>query len=138
MPSAQIRKVLLIDDDEMDAHLVRFALRRLPFPCQLDRSEDGTQAWQYLSEAVDNGTLPDLIFLDLYMPKMNGFELLAKLRGDERFENLPIIVLTGLDSDASLLEAYNSGATSYVTKPTDRIEFQQFIAQTTEWWIDAA
>ncbi len=128
------KTILLVEDDEADARLVKGAFRSFPFEYKLEIAKNGFDALRILEQNLVNNLLPDLILLDLHMPKMNGFELLKEIRAREKLKDVRIVALTGVDSDEALLQAYNSGATSYAIKPMSRLEFKHFVAEMAEWW----
>ena len=129
------KRILLVEDDKTDAHLIERAFRTLPFEYHLDKAQDGLAALEKLEKGVLTDNLPDLVLLDLLMPRMSGFELLKKIRAHPKLKNLKTVVLTGADSDESLLEAYEAGATSYAAKPGNRLEFRRFVAEVAQWWV---
>jgi two-component system, chemotaxis family, response regulator Rcp1 len=115
--------VLLVEDNRTDAELVREALTSWERPPHLVVFEDGEQAVAYLgSQPASN--LPDLIFLDLNLPKKDGLEVLRELRADERLASIPVIVLTTSDREQDVIKAYGAHANCYLTKP---LEFEAFI-----------
>jgi predicted signal transduction protein with EAL and GGDEF domain/FixJ family two-component response regulator len=104
-------KVLLVDDDEVNLLLTSIALRERGF--QITEATGGEQALKVLSE-----WLPDVVVLDAMMPGMDGFQTCRRLRGMHGFESLPVLMLTGLDDDASINRAYEAGATDFFVKST--------------------
>ena len=128
------KSILLVEDDETDAYLIQRSFRALPFEHDLEIAEDGVSALQKLESRLASDTLPDLVLLDLHMPGMNGFEVLEKIRTNDQYQDLRVVVLTGADSDDTLLKAYECGATSYAVKPQNRLEFRHFVAEIAEWW----
>jgi two-component system, response regulator len=137
-PSKETRSILHIEDDEDDAYIVRRGLRHLPFDYHLEVFSDAAVALVYLKKCQSEDKLPDLILLDLHMPGMDGFDFLEAVRKDDDLSEIRVVVLTGMDDDESLLKSYESGATSYLTKPQNKFEFQSFIANATEWWADTS
>ena len=132
------RNILLVEDDEDDAYIVGRGLRHLPFEYHLEIISDALSALEYLKRCKVDDQLPDLILLDLYMPGMDGFDFLEAIRKDDDFSQIRVVVLTGMDNDEALLRAYESGATTYLTKPQNKFEFQSFIASATEWWTETS
>lgn len=126
--------ILLVEDDEADAYLVQRGFRHLPFDYHLEIASDAKQALVFLAKCKTEGKSPDLILLDLFMPGMDGFEFLETVRSDEDWSDIRIVVLTGIDNDESILRAYQTGATSFLAKPSNKYEFQKFVAQAAEWW----
>ncbi|MEO6408599.1 MAG: response regulator, partial [Burkholderiaceae bacterium] len=104
-------KVLLVDDDEVNLLLTSIALRERGFA--ITEATSGEQALQVLA-----GWLPDVVVLDALMPGLDGFETCRSLRGMPGFESLPVLMLTGLNDDASITRAYEAGATDFFVKST--------------------
>lgn len=138
VPAGETRNILLIEDDEEDAYIVRRGLRHLPFDYHLEVISDAAAALVYLNKCQSEDKLPNLILLDLHMPGMDGFDFLEAIRKHDGLSEIRVVVLTGLDDDESLLRSYESGATSYLAKPQNKYEFQNFIANATEWWVDTS
>ncbi|MCD6065456.1 MAG: transcriptional regulator [Bacteroidetes bacterium] len=109
-------QLLLADDDKDDCLLFKEALDELPFDTQLTTVNDGEQLMNYL---LNSGQLPSALFLDLNMPRKNGFECLAEIRTNEQLKKLPVIIIsTSYDSDVSRT-LYNNGANHYICKPNE-------------------
>jgi CheY-like chemotaxis protein len=124
--SDRIVEILLIDDDPDDVELAREALDDLAVGNHLTVVEDGAKALAYLRAEGDfeYAILPDLILLDLKMPKKSGLEVLAEIKDDENLRRIPVIVLTTSDAPDDILEAYELQASCYITKPADLEEFE--------------
>jgi two-component system response regulator len=122
--------ILVAEDSDDDFVLLRCAFESAGFPHKLVGVANGVEAVDYLyaEEPYDNRSsfpFPDLLVLDLQMPVMDGFEVLAAIKGGTRFRYLPIVVLSSIDDPVFMQEAFNLGATDFVIKPTsmdDRIE----------------
>jgi two-component system response regulator len=137
-------KVILLAEDDL-GHVALFerALDNCGIPCRVDVVFDGTEALDYLFSTGayrdgDPHDVPDLIFLDLKMPKMNGLQVLQVLRnirGEDRLRSAPVVVLTSSDLDSDIAEAYRLGAQSYVCKPLDYLEFAEAVRQTAHYWL---
>src|SRR5690242_2780512 len=126
--------ILLVDDDEDALLFLRFALKHLKAPHALRHTTNGFQAMEYLkgdgafADRLKH-PIPDLILLDLKMPLMDGFELLAWLRNQPELDHLPAVVLTGSSYPADLERAYRLGANSVVLKPVDLLDFLDALKQ---------
>lgn len=115
-------KILLAEDNPADVYLIEEALREHNVPFNITVAEDGESAIAMIAAGkVD----PDLILLDLNMPKRSGSEVLSRLRGGSDSGNVPVIVLTSSDSPIDRQEALSLGATLYIRKPTGLDEFLQ-------------
>lgn len=113
-------KILIVDDDATMANLLSTVLEFEGF--QVRKALSGEEAFRALKEE-----LPDLVLLDIMMPEMDGFEVLARLRNDPRTEKLPVIMLTARTEDRDIFEGWRWGADEYVTKPFDPHELVRTI-----------
>ncbi|TAN80054.1 MAG: response regulator [Magnetospirillum sp.] len=114
--------VLLVEDDPGDAKLVTAAFADSPFNCRLEHVSDGVEAMMRLHAAAagtDGTRLPDLMLLDLNMPRKNGHEVLAEVKADSRFRDIPVVVLTTSEAERDISAAYKAGASGFITKPVD-------------------
>lgn len=118
--------ILLVEDNPDDEALTLRALKKNNIMNQVVIAHDGVEAVNYLlGPDSANNPVPQIILLDLKLPKMNGLEVLKCLRSDERTKLLPVIILTSSREEQDLLNSYDLGANSYIRKPVD---FNQFIA----------
>jgi CheY-like chemotaxis protein len=126
-PSERAVEILLVDDDPADVQLTREALEEGRVPSSVTAVADGVEALAYLRGQGKYATalLPDLILLDLKMPRKSGLELLAEIKADETLRHIPVIVLTTSDAPVDILKAYDLQASCYITKPADLAEFQR-------------
>jgi CheY-like chemotaxis protein len=113
--------VILAEDDDGHARLMERNLRRGGIVNQIQRVRDGKELVDLLLSANGNG--PDLVFLDLNMPRLDGFEVLARLKADARLRSIPVIMVTSTDSQREIKRAYELGASGYVVKPVDAEAF---------------
>jgi chemotaxis family two-component system response regulator Rcp1 len=120
-------EILMVEDDPADVHLVKEALHEGKVPTHLNVVSDGEKAIAYLrgEGAYVGAVLPDLILLDLKMPKKNGLEVLAEIKSDEALRRIPVIVLTTSDAPEDVFKAYDLQASCYITKPADLDEFDR-------------
>jgi CheY-like chemotaxis protein len=118
-------EILLVEDNPGDVELTRLAFEESKLLINLSIAGDGVAAMKFLQERrTAKLAQPDLVLLDLNLPKKNGQEVLAELKGDEDLKRIPVIVLTTSQSEEDILGAYNSYASGYITKP---VSFDQFI-----------
>lgn len=127
--------ILLAEDLPADAGLVREALREGRFYCTLDVVEDGEQALAYLRGEVPGARRPDLLLLDLNLPRLNGREVLAAMKQDPALHLIPVVVLTTSDVERDVEASYSLGAAGFVTKPLDVLEFFQAIHAIEDYWF---
>lgn len=127
--------ILLVEDLRADAALVRTALSEGKFLCTLDVVEDGEDAIAYLRGQNDGARRPDLVLLDLNLPRMNGREVLAEMKADPDLRSIPVVVLTTSDVERDVEASYSLGAVGYVTKPLDVTEFFAAIHAIEDYWF---
>ena len=128
--------VMLVEDDEDHVFLIRRALRDLPdLSVQLDVARSGEQALELLGRAaLAAAPLPDLVLLDLRMPGMDGFEVLRRIRADERLRTLAVVALTSSEREDDREQALRLGITWYVCKPIDGHRFRAEVQQVVGLW----
>ena len=127
-------EVLLVEDNPDDAELTIRVLKKHNLANNLFHVHDGEEALEFLF-AKENTNIPKLILLDLKMPKVDGIEVLRKLKADEERKLIPVVVLTSSKEGADIQEAYRLGVNSYIVKPVD---FDQFVKSVTEvglFWL---
>lgn len=130
-------EILLLEDEPSDAYLVKMALKEGKVLAHLHHVVDGRDGLDFLNktEKYANAPRPDLIFLDLNMPRMNGCEFLTSIKADDRYKGIPVVVLTTSDVEKDVVSSYQLGATSYITKPVDMPQFVKAIQQIGEYWF---
>jgi two-component system response regulator len=130
--------ILLVEDNPKDEALTLRALRKSNILNTVVVARDGVEAIDYLFTADADGSpkaLPELILLDLNLPKIDGHEVLRRIRGNARTRLLPTVILTTSVEDRDRLEGYRLGANSYVRKPVDFAEFVQAVIQLGLYWL---
>jgi CheY-like chemotaxis protein len=130
-------EILLLEDEPSDAYLVKMALKEGKVLAHLHHVVDGRDGLDFLNKTgkYANAPRPDLIFLDLNMPRMNGCEFLTAIKADDRYKGIPVVVLTTSDVEKDVVSSYQLGATSYITKPVDMPQFVKAIQQIGEYWF---
>jgi len=131
-------KILLVEDNPDDVALTLRALKSHNITNDVVVAEDGAQALDYLFGAKATalgGELPAVVLLDLKLPKVNGMEVLQRIRADEGTRLLPVVILTSSDEERDVIEGYSLGANSYVRKPVDFVEFTQAAKQLGLYWL---
>jgi chemotaxis family two-component system response regulator Rcp1 len=128
-PADRPVELLLVEDSPPDIELVTEALLEGQVPYHLHVVEDGEKAIEFLRRQgnFQKAPRPDLILLDLKMPKKHGMEVLAEIKADKHLRRIPVIVLTSSDSPADILQAYDLQASCFITKPSDLDEFNRVI-----------
>ena len=130
--------ILLVEDEPADAHLVRSALKESRVLCNLHHVFDGVEALAFLrrqGDAYGNAPKPDLVLLDLNMPRMNGREFLAAVKEDAELKGIPVVVLTTSDVERDVVASYHLGAAGYITKPVDMEQFIDAVRQLGNYWF---
>jgi CheY-like chemotaxis protein len=114
-------EILVVDDNEDDVLLLQESFRELPAVSLIHAVHDGEEALAYLRRegVFAEATRPGLVLLDINMPKKNGFEVLAEMKGDPLLRMIPVVMLTTSGRDADVVNAYSGGACSFVTKPVN-------------------
>jgi two-component system, response regulator len=132
--------ILLVEDNPDDELLTLRALRKNNVLNEVVVARDGVEALDYLFgtggySGRDTAVMPQLILLDLKLPKIDGLEVLRRLRADERTRLLPVVILTSSREEQDMLDGYGLGANSYVRKPVNFEQFVQAIEQLKLYWL---
>jgi CheY-like chemotaxis protein len=126
------KPILLVEDDQVDALTTRRALKELGVTNELVHKGDGEDALEHLRD--ENNVKPCIIFLDLNMPRMDGFEFLEIVKSDNSLKNIPVIILTTSDADESVTKGFDLGAAGYVLKPVDYRQFVESMRAVDRYW----
>ena len=129
--------ILLVEDNPGDVRLMKEALSESTEYCRLTTVEDGEQAVRFLRRLAPfaDAVRPDLIFLDLNLPRKDGREVLAEIKSDTGLRRIPVIVLTTSEADRDVHRAYDLHANCYVRKPTDLDEYLSVIRACEKFWL---
>ena len=132
-----IVNVLLVEDDPGDVLLVREAFAERDLGERLDVVGDGEQAMRYVRGEGDYAgrERPDLILLDLNLPRKSGAEVLAELKGDAGLATIPVVILTTSEAEEDVLSAYNRHANAYITKPADFARFREIVHRLDDFFV---
>jgi two-component system, chemotaxis family, response regulator Rcp1 len=132
-------KILLVEDSRADARLIVEVFQEEKIAADVDVVRDGEQAMAYMCQEGEYKAAirPDLILLDLNMPKKDGREVLAELKASDRFKTIPVVILTTSQSDEDVLKSYNLQASCYVIKPMDLEPFIKIIRSLDGFWFTA-
>ncbi len=128
--SAAIKHIVLIEDNDADAGIIEDALANWHMPCGVVRFRGGTEALAYLIDEA--AVVPDVILLDLHMPRSNGFDVLQKIRDTPRLTDIPVGILSGSCAPNDRRRASHIGATCYVEKSSSYDEFLGGVRQAVE------
>ena len=133
------KTILLVEDDPDDEALAVRALKQHRISNDIVIVRDGAEALEYLfctgPYATRDPTPPFVVLLDLKLPKLDGLEVLRRLRADDRGKFVPVVVLTSSDEEQDMLRGYSLGANSYVRKPIDFAQFSEAVRQLGLYWL---
>jgi two-component system, response regulator len=134
------KTILLVEDNPDDEELTLRALRRANIANEVFVTRDGQEALDFLFGAGkhaerDTQALPAVVLLDLKLPKLDGIDVLHRLRSDPRTRLIPVVILTSSSQDEDMLRSYESGANSYVRKPVEFPAFATAVTQVGVYWM---
>jgi CheY-like chemotaxis protein len=132
--------VLLVEDNPSDVYLTQVAFRRSRTESEIHVVEDGIQAMAFLRQELPyaNAPRPDLVLLDLNLPRKDGYKVLAEMKADPDLRRIPVIVLTTSTAEADVHRCYESHANCYIAKPVDFDEFERVIQEIESFWFQCA
>ncbi|MFH0736367.1 MAG: response regulator [bacterium] len=136
--TGEILSILLIEDNEDHAELVVRSFEDNAVANKIKHLKDGEEAFKYLFENEDMNDplkLPNLILLDLRLPKIDGMEILKRIKTSENLKNIPVVVLTSSHAEKDLVSAYSNYANSYLVKPLDFNKFTQLMKDLGFYWL---
>ena len=130
--------ILLVEDNPDDEALALRALAKNKIANRVDVAHDGVEAIDYLlgeEAAAGKRVLPQVVLLDLKLPRMDGLQVLRRIRSEDRTRLLPVVILTSSDEQKDVLESYSLGANSYIRKPVNFGQFQEAVRQLGLYWL---
>ncbi len=133
-------EILLVEDSPTDLELTLHSLKKHAVGNRIEVARDGVEALDYLfgkdSDADRSGkNAPGMILLDLKLPRIDGLEVLRRIRADERTRSIPVVVLTSSSEEADIVKCYQLGANSYIQKPVDFEQYSEAVRQICLYWI---
>ncbi|MBV8897410.1 MAG: response regulator [Acidobacteriaceae bacterium] len=129
-------RVLLVEDSPSDVRLIREALKGATVPVQIMLARDGVEAIEHLEQSeVGQAQRPDLILLDLNLPRKNGKEVLAEIKASPTLKQIPVLVMTSSRSDEDIAQVYSLSANCYITKPGDLHEYVHVVRVIEDFWF---
>lgn len=129
-------KILIVEDNEGDVEMTERALKNAGQPCTLTVAHDGVHALEILRPApgAEGGPIPQLILLDINMPRMDGKELLSAVKADDRLRHIPVVMFTSSESPGDIRECYERHASCYVVKPFNGRKYAEALHDVVNFW----
>lgn len=133
----EIAEILLVEDNPGDVELICESLRSGRVLTNINVATDGEEATAFLNreKGYESAPRPDLILLDINLPKKDGFELLAEIKQCPELSRIPVVILTSSQSDRDILKSYDRHANCFISKPVDVDEFLKVVGSTGEFWL---
>lgn len=133
----RVAQVLLVEDNDNDVELTRLGFKQAKFAVDLHQVGNGEECMKFLRKQGEYAGVPtpDLILLDLNMPRMDGREVLEEIGRDALLQHLPVVVLTSSDADRDVLESYQLRCSSYIVKPVDFESFSAAVQSLANYWF---
>lgn len=137
---AQLKRILLVEDNRGDIRLIQEALKSSSVSCEVIVTRDGMQAMTYLRQDGDyqDAARPDLILLDLNLPKKDGREVLAEIKADPVLQHIPIIVLTTSRNEDDIIKSYDLHVNCYISKSRNLAQLFKIVRGIEEFWLETA
>ncbi len=139
IPNRQLKPVniLIVEDNRADIRLIEEAFKEGKLYIDLDVAEDGVEAMAYLRKEGNYKDVnsPDLILLDLNMPRKNGYEVLEEIKLDDNLRRIPVIIMTISKAEEDILKSYNLHANAYIVKPVELNQFIETVKSLEEFWF---
>lgn len=128
--------ILLVEDNEGDVEMTRRALSTASPQCRISVANNGNQALDFLDRQgkIDDAPLPQLILLDINMPRMDGKQFLSVVKENKDFKAIPVVMFTSSESPLDIRECYERHASGYVVKPFDGIEYTNTLREVIDYW----
>lgn len=139
MGAMDSKYILLVEDNPDDVELTTLAFQKNNFANDIKVVEDGQKAISFLlgdhPQGVSKNGLPELILLDLKLPKLNGHEVLRQIKDDNKTKRIPVVILTSSQEEEDIMKGYDLGANSYVRKPVDYQDFVEVVNNMGVYWL---
>ena len=139
MSSVDRLEILLVEDSAADAEMTLRTLKRRGIANRIEWVRDGVEALDFLfregAYSARQGAAPRLVLLDLKMPRLDGLQVLERLKKDERTRTIPVVMMTSSREEGDLLASYHLGVNSFIVKPVDFAEFAEKVAEVGMYWM---
>jgi two-component system, chemotaxis family, response regulator Rcp1 len=126
-------KLFLVDDSQDELELLRLVIKRAGLEAELTQAANGESAFRMLKE---DGFRPDLMMVDLNMPRVDGFELMKKIRGDEELTYIPILMFSGSATEGDVMKAYRLHVNGFISKPLDLDRYREVMQHIFKFWFE--
>ena len=136
MTTGSLQKILLVEDNDDDYDLTLRAFKKAGLNIRIERARDGGEALDYFNDPAKSSILPNVVLLDLNLPRISGHEVLRQIRADPKTRRLPVVVLTTSREHEDLTRSYDLGANSCIRKPVDFVEFIETVQTVTAYWLN--
>lgn len=136
--SGQRAELLLVEDNPADVRLTQEAFSKGTMDHRLHVTKDGIEALAFLrrEDGYEDAPQPDLVLLDLNLPRKTGHEVLAEMKSDDRLAEIPVVILSSSQAQEDIRESYRRQASSYVCKPVDLEDFFEIVQEIERYWLD--
>jgi CheY-like chemotaxis protein len=131
-------EIMLVEDNAADVRLTQEALKEARVPNRLHVARDGVEALTMLRDQTGATPRPDLILLDLNLPRKDGREVLAEIKGDDALRHIPVVILTTSQAEQDVAQSYRLRANAFMTKPVDVDQFFQAMRSLEQFWLAVA
>ena len=128
--------ILLVEDNEGDILLTTEALEECKIINEITIIRDGRAAIDFFKSMTSVDEIPDIVLLDINLPKMSGHEVLTFIKNDDRYKQIPVIMLTTSSSEKDIMISYKNHVNCYITKPVDVLDFIKAISKIEDFWIN--
>ena len=137
MNRAKPIRILLIEDNEGDVFLTRKAFKNAKIANEIDVAADGEIAVDMLRQkgVHQNLSRPDIILLDINLPKKDGLQVLSEIKADQNLKRIPVVILTSSQAEQDIIKTYNLHASSYIIKPINLEKFHQIVSAIEDFWL---
>lgn len=138
--SADVKTILLVEDNRGDIRLIQEAFKSTAACCEVVVARDGMEAMSYLRQEGEyvNNSLPDLVLLDLNLPRKDGREVLAEIKADPQLKHLPVVVLTTSLNDEDIFNSYDLHVNCYIAKSRNLTQLFKIVRGIEEFWLETA
>jgi len=140
MNGTHIVEILIVEDNQQDLDLALRALRRANLANSIQIARDGVEALEFIfcegphsARKIENG--PKVVLLDLKLPKVDGLEVLRRIKGDDRTKSIPVVVMTSSKEQSDVVESYHLGVNSYIVKPVNFEQFSEAVQKLGMYWL---